>query len=146
MFLYSKESSNSAIDIENTEKEIIRCIEASKSISKPVFVAIKLSGLSTDEQLRQLEQDVNNLVSISSPRRTSFPASQIRRLLTRYEDLFNCLQRLSKAAERFNVHLVLDAELRFQGDVDSLPTSAILCSLLSSKHSPVWNTHQMYIP
>jgi hypothetical protein len=140
---YSKESSDSPVDIQNTETEIIRCIEAAGSAKKPFFVAIKLSGLSSDGDLRRLEQDVHNLVSVSQKPGTSALFAQARQLLSRYPDLFNRLHRISEAAKKYNVFLVLDAEIRFQGDVDSLPTYAILCSLLNANNNHVWNTHQM---
>lgn len=139
---YSKESSDSPIDIQNTENEIIRCIEEAKRLQKPVFVAIKLSGLSPDEEIRRLEQDIDNLVGNMSSSSVFF--AEAHQLLTYYPELFNRLKRISDIAKNSNVYLVLDAEIRFQGKVDSLPTSAVLCSLLNSNKLHVWNTHQMY--
>ena len=60
---YSKESSDSPIDIQKTENEIIRCIEEMTTLQKPSFMAIKLSGLSPYDELRRLEQDIHYLVS-----------------------------------------------------------------------------------
>lgn len=140
---YSKESSNSPADIQNTEIETIRCIEAAKSARRPLFIAVKLSGLSSDEDLRRLEKDIHCLVSTSQTLGTSVMFAQARQLLGRYPDLFSRLHRISDAARKYNVFLVLDAEIRFQGDVDSLPTCAILCSLLNAASNHVWNTHQM---
>ena len=138
---YSKESSDSPVDIQNTEDEIVQCIEGAKILQKPVFVAIKLSGLSPEEELRRLELDVHNLVA-------RMPASPVffahaRQLLSLYPELFDRLKRISSVAENSDVYLVLDAEIRFQGTADSLPTSAVLCSLLNSNKLHVWNTHQM---
>jgi hypothetical protein len=138
---YSKESSDSPLDIQSTEDEIIQCIEGAKVLRKPVFVAIKLSGLSPEEELRRLELDVDNLAA-------RMPASPVffahaRQLLSLYPELFNRLKRISSVAEKSDVHLVLDAEIRFQGTTDSLPTSAVLCSLLNSNNLHIWNTHQM---
>lgn len=146
MFLYSKESSNALEDLENTEKEILRCIEASSAIKRPVFVAIKLSGLYPDDKLRRLEKEFEDLVSTSSfNTQLALSHRRARQILSaRYSDLFERLKRLSEAAQKYDVHLVLDAELRYQEGVDTIATQAILCSLLGLKDHPVWNTHQMY--
>jgi hypothetical protein len=141
LLAYSRESSDSPRDIQNTENETIRCIEEAKRLRKPAFVAIKLSGLSRNEELRQLEQDIHSLLA-SNPDRTFF-LSLARQLLTNYPDLFARLKRISTVAETCDVYLVLDAEIRFWGDVDSLPASAVLCSLLNSNKLRIWNTHQM---
>jgi len=139
---YSKEVTNTAADIQHTEIETIRCIEAASSLKKPVFVAIKLSGLSFEDEMRRLEQEVHNLVS-ARPARSVFLA-RAREILSHYPDLVGRLERISTAAEKLDVNLVVDAEIRFQGQVDSLPTSAILCWSLNSDKAHVWNTHQMY--
>lgn len=140
---YSKEVTNTLEDIQHTETETIRCIEAAGSLKKPVFVAIKLSGLSFEAEMRRLEQEVHSLVS-SSPVMPDL-LGRSREILSRYPDLVGRLQRISIAAEKFDVNLVVDAEIRFQeGRVDSLPTSAILCWSLNSNKGHVWNTHQMY--
>jgi hypothetical protein len=141
---YSKEVTNTAADIQHTELETIRCIEAASSLKKPVFVAIKLSGLSFEDEMRRLEQEVHNLV-LTRPPRSVFLALA-REILSHYPDLMGRLQRISSAAETLDVNLVVDAEIRFQGQVDSLPTSAILCWSLNSSKAHVWNTHQMYSP
>jgi hypothetical protein len=143
LLVYSKESSDSPEDIHNTESEISKCIEATKSLSRPVFVAIKLSGLSSDEELRRLERDIHNLAASSPSRGTPCFYAEARSVLSHYPDLSGRLQRLANVARLCNVELVLDAEVRFQGEVDSLPTSAILSSMLNSAGSHVWNTHQM---
>lgn len=139
---YSKEVTNTIADIQHTETETIHCIEAASSLKKPVFVAIKLSGLSFEDEMRQLEQEIHCLVS-SRPTKPVLLAGS-REILSHYPDLVRRLQRISIAAERFDVNLVVDAEIRFQGQVDSLPTSAILCWSLNSSKAHVWNTHQMY--
>jgi len=139
---YSKEVTNTAADIQHTENETIRCIEAASTLKKPVFVAIKLSGLSFEDEMRRLEQEVHNLVS-ARPGSSVFLARS-REILSHYPDLVSRLQRISAAAERLEVNLVVDAEIRFQGQVDSLPTSAMLCWSLNSRKAHVWNTHQMY--
>lgn len=143
---YSKESSDSLIDIQNTENEIIRCIEEMRTLQKPAFIAIKLSGLSPYDGLRILEQDIHNLVSSTPAVGTLRFFSQARQLVARHPDLFNRLRRISDAAERCDVNLVVDAEIRFQGTVDAMPTSAVLCFLLNSNKFHIWNTHQMYLP
>lgn len=139
---YSKESSDSIIDIQNTEREIIQCMEAAAALKKPAFIAIKLSGLASYEELRRLERDMEELIL-----RAQLPSplflSQTQQILTKYPQLSERLLRISRTADRLDIHLVLDAELRFHGRVDSLPTSAILCSLLNTGKNNFWNTHQM---
>ena len=142
---YSKESSDSLTEIQNTEAEIVLCIEAEKSLKKPTFVAIKLSGLSPEQELRQLERDIQELVSVNSASvdQAAFLSKTRALLLTRYPDFFNRLKHMTETAEKCNVQLVLDAEIRFHGEVDSLPASAVLCWLLNSGKNCMWNTHQM---
>ena len=140
---YSKESSNSADDIRDTETEIIRCIEELKTMKTPTFLAIKLSGLSTEEELRRLEWDVQDLISRQPSLGRPHVSEESMKLMNRHPHLFKRLQRMCEAARRSDVLLVLDAEIRFQGEVDSLPTSAILCSLLNDDRPCIWNTHQM---
>jgi hypothetical protein len=126
-----------------TEDEIIACIQDLKSFPKPAFVAIKLSGLSPEAELRRLEMDVDNIIS-NIPRGSSqFPEAQIRILRDRHAQFFSRLTRISRAASDSGISLIVDAEIRYQGNVDSLPTSAILCSILNSSKPHVWNTHQM---
>jgi proline dehydrogenase len=145
LLVYSKESSDSPEDIHHTEVEITKCIQATKALSRPVFVAIKLSGLSPDEELRLLERDIHSLVSKVTSHSTPRFSAEAVAVLSRYADLTGRLQRLANVARQCDVELVLDAEVRFQDEVDSLPTSAILCSMLNSAGSHVWNTHQMYV-
>ena len=121
--------------------ETIRCIQAVSSLKRPVFIAIKLSGLSAEEELRRLEQEIHGLVTTRDP--TPVLLAKAREILSRYPDLVGRLQRISNEAEKLDVNLVVDAEIRFQGAVDSLPTSAILCWSLNSDKAHVWNTHQM---
>jgi len=145
MLSFSKEFSDSPVEIENTEEETISCIRASSSLQKPTFVAIKLSGLSSDNELRSLERDIDNLLLNS---RSGSPAgiySRVHQVLTRYPALFDRLRRIALEAQKLDVQLILDAEIRYQGDVDASPTSALLCSVLNGGgHGNVWNTHQMY--
>jgi len=141
---YSKESSDSISEIQATEDEIVACISELKSFPKPAFVAIKLSGLSPTAELRGLEIDVTNLISTLPPASSSLTASQLRNLRTRYPEFFDRLARISRAASDAGVFLIMDAEIRYQDNIDSLPTFGILCSLLNSKKSHIWNTHQMY--
>lgn len=133
MLVYSKESSDLPTDMHDTEVEVIKCIKAVGELEKPAFVAIKLSGLSSDEELRQLERDIHvlalNIPSGTTPR---FLA-QARAILSRYPELTGRLQRISDVARDSKVGLVLDAEIRFQGDVDSLTTSASISSLLMQR-------------
>jgi hypothetical protein len=116
-----------------------------RTLQKPAFFAIKLSGLSPYDELRRLEQDVHNLVSRTPAVGTLLFFSQARRLVALHPDLFDRLRRISDAAERCGINLVVDAEIRFQGAVDAMATSAVLCSLLNSIKFHVWNTHQMYL-
>jgi hypothetical protein len=126
-----------------TEDEIVACIQDLESFPKPAFVAIKLSGLSPEAELRRLELEVDNVISTLPPGSSQFPAAQIRNLRDRYPQLFGRLTRISRAASDSGISLIVDAEIRYQGHVDSLPTSAILCSVLNSSNPHVWNTHQM---
>lgn len=127
----------------DTEVEVIRCIKAVGELEKPAFVAIKLSGLSSDEELRHLERDIHVLaLNIPSGPTPRFFA-QTRAILNRYPELTGRLQRISDVARDSKVGLVLDAEIRFQRDVDSLTTSASISSLLNAQGGHVWNTHQM---
>jgi proline dehydrogenase len=145
LLVYSKESSDSPEDIKHTEDEITKCIQATKTLSRPVFVAIKLSGLSSDEELRLLEQDIQILLWKAPSYNTTRFNAELFALLGRYADLVGRLHRLANVARQFDVELVLDAEVRFQDEVDSLPTSAIMCFMLNSAGGHVWNTHQMYV-
>jgi len=143
LLVYSKESSDLPTDMHETEVEVIKCIEAVGELDKPAFVAIKLSGLSSDEELRQLERDIHSLSSKNLFGGTPRFFAQARGVLTRYPELMGRLQRISDVARKSNVGLVLDAEIRFQGQVDSLTTSASISSLLNEVGGHVWNTHQM---
>jgi len=116
-----------------------------RTLQKPAFIAIKLSGLSTHDELRTLEQDIHNLVSSTPALGMLHFFSQARQLVARHPDVFDRLKRISDTAERCDINLVMDAEIRFQGTVDAMPTSAVLCSLLNSNKFHVWNTHQMYL-
>jgi Proline dehydrogenase len=138
---YSKEFTNSIEDIKDTENEVVNSIYACGVLEKPTFIAIKLSGLCLEEDLRKLERDVQDLLSTGSKN----IKTRVNGLLNvKYPELWTRLQRISNAAKKNDVQLILDAELRFQGSVDSLPTSAILCWLLNSDKNNIWNTHQMY--
>jgi hypothetical protein len=137
MLQYSKESSDSAVDIEHTETEIIKCIEAAAELEKPAFVAIKLSGLATAEELRCFERDHHDLMrsdEIASP-------LALNRIMQNYPELYERTKRIFVAAVKNQVYLVLDAEIRYQGDVDSIETGALLA--LGVAGGAVWNTHQM---
>ena len=127
----------------DTEIEVIKCIKAVGELSKPAFVAIKLSGLASDEELRRLERDIHELTTNNSFSGTSRSWPKTRAILNRYPELTGRLQRISDTARESKVELVLDAEIRFQGDVDSLSTSASISSLLNATGGHVWNTHQM---
>jgi hypothetical protein len=143
LLVYSKESSELPSDMHDTEVEVIKCIKAVGELEKPAFVAIKLSGLSSDEELRQLEREIH-ILSLNNPSRaTPRFFAQTRAILNRHPELTGRLQRISDAARDSKVELVLDAEIRFQGDVDSLSTSASISSLLNATGGHVWNTHQM---
>jgi hypothetical protein len=126
-----------------TEDEIVSCMRDLKSFPKPAFVAIKLSGLSSEAELRSLEIDVDHVISALPPGSYQFSAAQIRILRDRHPQFFGRLTRISQAASDSGISLIVDAEIRYQGNVDSLPTSAILCSILNSSNPHVWNTHQM---
>jgi len=143
LLVYSKESSDLPTDMYETEVEVIKCIEAVGELDKPAFVAIKLSGLSSDEELRQLEREIHSLSSKTLFGGTPRFIPQARGVLTRYPELMGRLQRISDVARKSKVGLVLDAEIRFQGQVDSLTTSASISSLLNEMGGHVWNTHQM---
>jgi hypothetical protein len=143
LLVYSKESSDSIVDIQNTEREIVKCIQAARSLKKPAFVAVKLSGLSTDDELRQLERDVHHFVLTAPSQDLQYFQARADKILSQYPGLVGCLERLSTVAVTNQVQLVLDAEVRFQGEVDSLPTAALLSSALNAREGRVWNTHQM---
>jgi hypothetical protein len=143
---YSKESSDSISEIQATEDEVISCIHDLKAFPKPAFVAIKLSGLSPSAELRRLERDVSDLIFSLPSDSSRLTASQIGTLRTRYPELFNRLNRISRAASDSGVFLIVDAEIRYLDNIDSLPTSSILCSILNSNKSHIWNTHQMFVP
>lgn len=145
MLGYSRETSESAESFSNTETEIINCINASKVFHKPAFVAIKLSGLASEAELRQLEKEIYLITDEGRLRGTSALSTAASQILCLFPELWGRLQRLSDAARKAEVHLVLDAELRFQGEVDALPSSAIICSILNRDGNNVWNTHQMYV-
>ena len=143
LLVYSKESSDLPSDMHDTEVEVIKCIKAVGELEKPAFVAIKLSGLSSDEELRRLERDIHAVTTnnpFGSPPRLQAQTSAV---LNRYPQLIGRLQRISEVARESKVELVLDAEIRFQGEVDSLSTSASISSLLNARGGHVWNTHQM---
>jgi hypothetical protein len=106
-------------------------------------VAVKLSGLSTDEELRQLERDVHHLVLTGPSQDMQYFQARAGKILSQYPGLVGRLERLSTVAVTNQVQLVLDAEVRFQGEVDSLPTAALLSSVLNTREGHVWNTHQM---
>jgi len=141
--VYSKESSDLPTDMHDTEVEVTKCIKAVAELEKPAFVAIKLSGLSSDEELRQLERDIHVLALNNPSGATPRFFAQTCAILNRYPELTGRLQRISDVARDSKVGLVLDAEIRFQGDVDSLTTSASISSLLNATGGHVWNTHQM---
>lgn len=128
----------------DTEIEVIKCIKATGAVlEKPAFVAIKLSGLSSDEELRRLERDIHTLTTSNKFGGSARSLAQTRAVLSRYPELTGRLQRLSDTARDSKVELVLDAEIRWQGEVDSLSTSASISSLLNATGRHVWNTHQM---
>ena len=147
MLAYSKEFSDSLTEIQSTEDETINCIRASSSLQKPTFVAIKLSGLSRSDELHELEREIHNLVLSSSSHNSTHIYSKAQQILTRYPVLLERLRRIASVARKFDVQLILDAEIRYQDDVDAGPNSAILCSVLNGGgHGNLWNTHQMYCP
>jgi hypothetical protein len=141
---YSKETSDSPDSFLKTENEVIRCIYAAKAFEKPAYVAIKLSGLASEKDLRELERAFDNVASQTQDASSKIPSDRSLRILHSFPELWDRLRRLSEAARKADVHLVLDAELRFRGDVDALPSSTMICSLLNEKGRCIWNTHQMY--
>jgi proline dehydrogenase len=144
LLVYSKESSDSDDTIRNTEDEISKCIVGAKVFQKPAFVAIKLSGLTTEEELRNVVRDLYFFGMVGPAPGTPKFAFEARRIASRHPALFERLQRLCAVARECDVQLVLDAEIRFSGRIDGLPASAILCSLLNESGPRIWNTHQMY--
>jgi hypothetical protein len=137
MLQYSKESSDSEVDIQHTEMEIIKSIEAATELKKPAFVAIKLSGLTTAEELRCFERDHHDVMGLDG----TASALAKDRILRNYPELMGRMVRIWEAARMNQVHVVLDAEIRYQGGVDSIETGAILAAWAMGGY--VWNTHQM---
>lgn len=137
MLQYSKESSDSAVDIEHTETEIIKCIEAAANLKKPAFVAIKLSGLATAKELRCFERDHHDLMQSHG---TASPLA-LNRIMQIYPELCERTKRIFIAAARNQVYVVLDAEIRYQDGVDTIETGALLAQGVAG--GAVWNTHQM---
>lgn len=143
LLVYSKESSDSPYSLTKTELEITKCIKAVGSFQKPAFVAIKLSGLASEAELCRLERAIYTIAidpRISTSRDFEIRATEV---LNQFSDLWGRLNRLSEAAKGSKVQLVLDAEVRFHNEIDALPTSAVICSLLNRTGHHIWNTHQM---
>jgi len=143
LLVYSKEGSDSLESFSKTETEISECIRAATAFQKPAFVAIKLSGLAPETELRQLERQIHNITSARQGASSRDILTRATQALHQFPDLWGRVQRLSAVAKESDVQLVLDAEIRFQGDIDALPTSALLCSILNQTGTKIWNTHQM---